>query len=185
MLCTIQFMNIQHLEVKLPYNDKIFYSIVPTLNQLISLDVMLNNNYAYYQLQTLLDRAPRLYSLTFRCLQNIPSALFRLTSHSIRRLDFISTSTLRCGHFKKFECDALGECILGRNCHVLLIKVQNRSSILQLIKIMSKLQSMIVQCEDEDPQTDELLQWLHVYLPSTYSIARDRDDLSKLRLWIR
>ncbi|CAF1402001.1 unnamed protein product, partial [Adineta ricciae] len=178
--CSIQCTNIQRLEVRLPFNDKIFYSLVPTLAQLTSLDVILNNNFAYYQLQAILDRAPRLYSLTFRCLQNLPSALFRLTSASIRRLDFITTSTLRCGHFKKFECEALGECVLGQSCHVLLVKVQNRANILHLIQIMPNLRSMIVQCEDENPQTDELLKWLRVNLPSACSVERDRDDLSKM-----
>lgn len=181
---SLQFSNIQHLKIRLPYNDKLFWSLVPTLNQLLSLDVMLNNNFAYYQLQALLDRAPRLYSLTFWCIENLPTALFRLTSSSIRRLDFISTSTLRCGHLKKFECDALAESSLGQHCHVLLIKVENRTNILHLIKTMSNLQSMIIQCEDENQHDDQLLEWLHDYLPSNYLIERDRDEPSKIRLWI-
>ena len=182
---SLQFLNIQHLKIRLPYNDKLFWSLIPTLNQLLSLDVMLTNNFAYYQLQALLDRAPRLYSLTFRCLENLPTALFRLKSTTIHRLDFISTSTLRCGHLKKFECDALAESSLGQHCNVLLIKVDNRATILHLIKTMSNLQSMIIQCEDENRQSDKLLEWLHEYLPSTYSVERDRNEPSKIRLWIR
>ncbi|CAF0839501.1 unnamed protein product [Adineta steineri] len=184
--CSIQCPNIQHLELRLPYNDKFFWSFVPTLNQLYSLDIMLNNNFAYYQLQALLDQAPCLYSLTFRCLKNISMALFRLRSKSIRRLDFISTSTLQCGHFKKFECDALAESLIGRYCNVLLIKVQNRMNIPHLIKTMLHLRSMVVQCEDDNPENDELLIWLYTHLlSSSCSIERDKDEPSKIRMWIR
>jgi len=172
--CRIQFSNIQHLYITLPFHYY-FWSIVPTLNQLISLDIVVNNNLAYHYLQALLNQAPQLYSLTFRCLQNITMALFKLTNKSIRCLDFISMSELPIGHFNSFECDLLAKSSLGQQCNVLLIKVQNRTNILDLIKTMSNLRSLIVQCEDETTRNDELLQWLQDQLPSTYSMNRDVD----------
>jgi hypothetical protein len=149
---------------------------------------MLNNHFAYYHLQVLLNRAPNLYSLTFRCLQNLPMLFFHRTNPSVRRLDFISMSTLPIGHFNSSECDILAKSSLGQQCNVLLIKVQNRTNILYLIKTMTNLRSLIIQCEDEKQEknstNDELLQWLQDHLPSTYSINRDLNEPLKIRLWI-
>lgn len=180
---SIQFLNIHHLYLTLPFHNRL-WSLIPRLNQLTSLDVRLNNKLAYYYLQTLLDHTSRLYSLTFRCLQNISLVLFHLKNSSIRRLDFISMSTLPIGHFNSFECDLLGKSSLGQQCNILLIKVQNRLNIIQLIEIMSNLRSLIIQCEDDNLGNNELIQWLHEHLPSTYSINRDLNEPSKIRLWI-
>jgi hypothetical protein len=181
--CLIQFSNIRHLCITLPFHNR-FWFVVPMLDQLLSLDVMLNNQIAYYHLQTLVDRIPNLYSLTFRSLQNIRMPLFHLTNKSIRRLDFISMSTLPKEHFNSFECDALAKSSLGQQCHVLLIKVQNRIDILRLIETMLNLRTLIVQCEDDNQSSDELLKWLQDHLPATYSINRDLDETSKIHLWI-
>lgn len=180
---SIQFLNIQHLYITLPY-DNHFWLRIPTLNQLKTLDVRLNNNLGYYYLQNLLNRTTKLYSLTFRCLQNISLKLFHLINPSIRRLDFLSMSTLPNEHFNNFECHLLSTSSLGQQCNILLIKVQNRLNILQLIENMFNLRTLIIQCEDDNSTNDELIQWLYEHLPSTYSIKRDFDEPSKIRLWI-
>ncbi|CAF1188064.1 unnamed protein product, partial [Didymodactylos carnosus] len=64
----IHFSNIRHLTLTLPYNDHL-QSAVPRLYNLVSLDVRMNtwcpHDNDLPQLQAVLDRAPRLYSLKF------------------------------------------------------------------------------------------------------------------------
>ncbi|CAF2996738.1 unnamed protein product, partial [Rotaria sp. Silwood2] len=76
------------------------------------------------------------------------------------------------------------------HCNVLALGIENRTKILDLIKTISNLQSLIIQCQDDTLNydeslsiNDELIEWLCSCLPPTYSITRDIGT-SNIRLWI-
>ncbi|CAF1203626.1 unnamed protein product [Rotaria sordida] len=179
-LTSDDFQNILHLKLSLPLNNH-FWSAIRFFDQLTSLDITLIQGADYLPLQILLDRSPRLYSLCFGNFYNI-EIVSQLTSRSIHRLDFIKKNTYK-KNFNSKQCDVLINSALGRQCEVLLINVENRINILQLVKNMSNLRSLIVQCKD-DRWNDEFIQWLSYHLPSTCSVSRDRHQTSNIRLWI-
>ena len=81
---SLVFQNIRNLHIDLPFNEH-FWSIVPTINQLISLKIeRFNNNKACLQLQTLLDQSPNLYSLKFKSPYFSPKLLFQLKNITIQ-----------------------------------------------------------------------------------------------------
>jgi hypothetical protein len=191
----IQFPNISHLEIILPFNDK-FLSNIPLLNHLISLDVtLLPGDFVYYQLQTLLNRAPHLYLLRFSHLSDLEMILFQITNSSIHRLDFFTKeSMLYSWYFNRRQCLTLANSSLGQQCQTLVIDIENRIYILDLINNMSNLQSLTFQCKDDkwnnnnkilSTTNDELVQWLHEHLPSTCEIFRHNNQTSILQIWIR
>jgi hypothetical protein len=186
-----RFNNLHHLSVRFPVNEY-FWSIITCFRQLTSLNV-----YKYdgkksnqYQLQSIFDRAQNLHSLS---LVNSTSAvsqmeLFEYRSMSIRRLDLRPLSEW----YTNQECTTLSHSPLGTQCEVLLIRVENRTCILDLIKTMSKLQAMNVRCRDDTwnkqltAKNDELIKWLKHHLPSTCMVTRDEHSIySNIRLWIR
>jgi hypothetical protein len=67
---------------------------------------------------------------------------------------------------------------LGIHCEVLSIVVENRESIIELINMMSNLRALNVICRDDtlnplrsSSTTDELIKWLQLRLPATYTIT--------------
>lgn len=170
------FRNISHLKIYLPLND-IIWSFIQSLNKLISLEIILIQEYSLQSVQNLLDKSIFLTSL---CLGNFINLqiIAQLKSPSIYRLDFIKKNK-----YKKFldskQCEILINSSLGKQCTILLIYLENRMNILQLMKNLPKLQSFIFQCKDND----NLLQWLNHHLPSTCSITRDQQ--LNFRLWIK
>jgi hypothetical protein len=59
------------------------------------------------------------------------------------------------------------------------------------MKTMNNLRSLIVQCKDDiwkNKETslmeDELVEWLRICLPPTYSVTRDKNEISYIRIWI-
>jgi hypothetical protein len=174
----LDFSNIRNLYIDLPCNEH-FWSIVPSINQLIALNIgRFNNNKARCQLQSLLDRAPNLYSLAFKSPCFSPKLLFELKSPTIRELNLIE-----CHHwFNKQQCLAL----IHSSYEVLYIKIKKRSTILQLVTKMNQLRTLIFQCEDDQKETEEnqLIDWLYQHLPSTCSISKDSNKLN-IRIWIR
>ncbi|CAF1428295.1 unnamed protein product [Rotaria sordida] len=186
----IQFPNIQHLKISIPFDDK-FWSYIPSLHRLTTLEVILSENYTQYQLQTLLNLSPCLYSLKFFYSIDLNMSLEQIICPSIRCLNFITKFSSNITYFNTIECNTLAYSQLGRQCEVLLIKVENRTNILDLIKTMNNLRSLIFQCKDDkwnhkdiSSNNDELIEWLHMCLPSTYSIIRDKNDMSIIRIWI-
>ncbi|CAF0904071.1 unnamed protein product [Rotaria sordida] len=193
ILYPIQFFNIRHLKIKLPFNDA-FLSLIPKLDQLISLDVTLNNrDLGYSQLQTLLDRASHLYSLRFCHLNNFSMTSFNITSTSIRRLEFFQHFDVRLRYFNSKECTILANSSLAFQCEVLMIDVESRTNILELINIMPSLRALSVRCKDNESNqnetfetNDNLIEWLHQHLPSkyTYSINRNVYNIARINVWI-
>ncbi|CAF0925038.1 unnamed protein product [Rotaria sp. Silwood1] len=190
----IKFLNISHLEIILPFNEKFLFNI-PSLNHLISLDVtLLPEDSVYNQLQLLLNRAPYLHLLRFSHVSDLEIILFKFQNTSIRRLDFFTKeSMLYSWYFNQEQCIALANSSLGRQCQTLVIDIKDRTYVNDLINNMSNLQSLIFHCKDDkwnhktssSSTNDELIQWLHEHLPSTCSISRNINKTSILQVWIR
>ncbi len=180
------FPNVHRLNFWPPFDDN-FSCIVSRCDYLKTLSVGLDQtNYnlnVLYQLQTILDRAPGLYSLEVVYLQSTSMGMppFELSSKSIRRLDFQDIGE----YYNTQQCITLSRSPLGRQCEVLLISVEKRTSIIDLLNKMPNLRAMSVTSKD-DPWTndddDELVNWLKHRLPSTYTITRSSDSITKLQL---
>jgi hypothetical protein len=190
---SIQFPNISHLDIILPFNTNFLFNI-PSLNHLKSLDItLLSGDSAYDQLQFLINRAPHLHLLRFSHLFDLEMMLFKITNPSIRRLDFFTKeSMLYSWYFNLKQCLALAHSSLGQQCQTLVIDVENRTNIIDLINHMTNLQSIIFQCKDDKWKfgtsainDDEFIQWLHEHLPVTCSISRQIDRTSIIQIWIR
>ena len=192
---SIQFPSLTHLEVILPFNENLFANI-PSWTHLTTLDVtLLPVPIVYEQLQALLDRTTNLYLLRFSQLSELEKPLFDLRNPSIRRLDFFTKeSMIYSTYFTREQCIALADSSLGQQCEILVIDIEHRTHILELINRMNKLRSLTFQCKDDKwkykssttaTTTDELLQWFHEHLPRTYSISRHVERTSIFQLWIR
>ncbi len=84
------------MNIELPIHETI-WSCIPTLDHLISLTVCLNRDTSISDVQALINRTHRLYSLTLR--GNIGFQVWKIKSTSIRRLDL----TL-IGYFNATQC---------------------------------------------------------------------------------
>jgi hypothetical protein len=193
-LSHIRFHNVTHLEMTLPFCDR-FLSILPRLEHVTSLYVSSNSetntDLVLSQLQTLIDRTPRLYSLSIggwssSIVQEIP---LKITSNSIRQLDFQSShypSRDRC--FSTQQCAAFLSSPLAIQCEVLLIVVDSRRNIFELLNRMPNLRALKVECQlDRSNYTEPSLRLLGQWMRSGYSRAFI-DDLSRneiIRVWIR
>ncbi|CAF1012773.1 unnamed protein product [Rotaria sordida] len=185
----IRLTNIKSLYIKLPINNQ-FWSIVPSLNRLRSLTVSSHTDAFQSQLQTLLDQALHLYTLTIRQDTSLPLqiSLFKYINKSVRRFDLYD-----CNYcFNEKECTTLSRSSLGSQCEVLSIRVKNRESIVHLVKNMFNLRALIVECIDTKcdqrsiltKTNDELIQWLKSHLPLTCLIVRDPETDNDILIWI-
>ncbi|CAF2054179.1 unnamed protein product [Rotaria magnacalcarata] len=186
----IRFPNIQHLKTTFPFCDK-FWSFIPSLNRLTILDIILSEHYTVDQLQQLLNLSPCLYSLRLFYSIDLKRLLEQITSSSIRRLILVTKCSSDLSHFNSIECTTLADSQLGNQCEVLLVKIENRTNVLSLLTSMNKLRSLTVQCKDDtwnnkdlSSTKDELVEWLCNCLPSAYSIVRDKNEMSNIRIWI-
>ncbi len=180
------FNNLRHLSVELPAND-LFWLMVPRFDRLTSLRVSWSDDNAIcvFQLQNILDRAPRLHSIQFLswpffCCEVPP---FQNRHASVCQLD-VRASDL---WYSNKECVELGASPLGIQCKVLFIRVQNQQCVLDLINNMPNLQALFVRfgydgfCETPE----SLLAWLRCNLPSTCTITKDKNYDLDIHLWIR
>ena len=167
------FLSVRHLKVKFPLNEY-FWTIIPTFDQLISLDVTLNQTFAFSQLQLLLDRSPRLSSLRFSCHNHFPMRSFQFHHSSLRHLQFFQELTHNYHYFTSEECGIFTETPLANQCELLVIDVHNRTDILQLMEKMPRLRVLRVRCPEE------LIEWLHNEL--SCSITRNPLEFSQIDL---
>ena len=192
-LISIRFINIRKLYIYLPFHEYLWH-YVPQFDRLISLSVTIsddaNDDNCYSQLQLLLDRAPRLYSLKFRSWH--PSItqklLFENTSVSIRHLDLREYSdSNNPRYFDEQDCTALIHSPLGIQCEILVIDVENRTNVMNLINTMTNLRALNVSCRNEEENTDDnLAEWLESKLPSTCRVSDKRyKRRCATRVWIR
>jgi hypothetical protein len=184
-----QFPNLRCLDIVLPF-DEGFHMDNVILNHLTSLTIRIQIASAYSQLQTICDRAPHLYSLRIIFWQKFTTKLFQLTSKSIRRLNLGGMFDWS-NEFTKEECIAFSNCILGRQCEVLSIEIEDRKSIIDLIERISNLRLLNVRCRDDRwdyrkiPSSEyELVHWIQNRFPSTFTIIRNREKSSCIQIWI-
>ena len=190
-LLRARFPHIHHLYINLPFDD-MFWLRFSSFDHLKSLTVSLYKSSAYCQLQTLLNQSPCLYSLKIESFVGLSIRLFQLTSPSIRRLDLIDILVDQSIYFNRKDCLTLIDSSWGSQCEILLIRIQHRTMIIELIERMSHLRLIIFECEDEkesfgtssSSSRNELIQWLKHYLPSTYSISTDPRRQFRIRIWI-
>jgi hypothetical protein len=178
----VRFDNVRHLVIgyKLE-NIEIFCS---KLDQLIPLHIKCLDSQLQSRLQTLLNRAPRLQTMIFyknNCL------LFFVASNSVRRLTICDGI-----YYSIQQCAQLCTSTLFHQCQVLQINIRTPSSVIDFIKKMPNLRTLIFQCERDqwkNNQTssssenhDELVRWLKRYISSEYLIQRENSG--SIRLWI-
>ncbi len=163
VMSQVRFSNLRSLSLSLPFNDQ-FLSVVSKLDQLVSLYVSVDDysNNIQSQLQFLLDRATRLRSLSFGSwLSSSPQvSTIENTSVAVRRLDlqgYIDGSHRRC--YNDQQCVILSRSPLGVQCETLLIKVENRTNVLDLVNTITNLRALNVQCEDD--------RWNYEHNPSS------------------
>ncbi|CAF1394779.1 unnamed protein product [Adineta ricciae] len=192
MCKTCRFDRICRLKLHIPCRNS-FWLNIPTLNYLKYLEVTIHDESSLVQLQSLLNRVPHLYSLTIRSALKSPITLAQMKSDlSIRRLDLMTKSAVRLRYFTTEECHLLIHSSLIEQCEVLLISVENRMVICDIVKTMTNLRALTFQCQDDKwnycdlwATGDELVRWLIECFPSTFFIARDKTQTSKIHLWIR
>ncbi|CAF4472813.1 unnamed protein product [Rotaria sp. Silwood2] len=144
---------IRELDIALPINNY-FWSIISSWNQLISLNIIINEDdgNVYFQLQKLFDQTPCLYSLKFSNWNDLNMILFqKLKSKSIRRLHFTELRASYRQFFNRNECSALINSILGKQCEVLIVSVNNQTLAIDIAENMIKLRSLIIKCQTNKP----------------------------------
>ena len=188
---SMEFRNIRHLKVTLPCDDQ-FWSVISTLDQLTSLQAILTQDFGYSQLQLLLDRAPRLYSLNFCHSNKAVMSSFDVQSTSIRRFQFFQNIGYDSRYFNTIECAALARSSILSQCKVLIIDVASRNDILHLTELMPHLQILHIRYARDythhypDSETNQtLIEWLQEHLSSRYTISIVRDPYSSdhISLW--
>jgi hypothetical protein len=188
-----RFVNLRHLTIKFPFHDN-FWSVIPTLDRLISLDATLNQDFGYAQLQLLLDRAPRLRLLRFSYMSKFSLDTFKIKSTSIRRLEFFQNTRYDLRYFNVDGCTQLARSSIASQCQILTIDIDNRTNILELFQTMSNLRVLHVRCRnarnpDGEPREpmDKFVQWLHDHLLFKFTYSIDQSSFHSLfvNLWIQ
>ncbi|CAF2767887.1 unnamed protein product [Rotaria sp. Silwood2] len=193
-LSHIRFYNIRHLELTLPVADQNL-STLPRFDQLISLDVSsdadVDGNIVLSQLQSLINRAPNLHFLIIghwdsSSVQQIP---LYITSNSIRRLDLQSyhyAKRDRC--FNIEQCRTFLTTSIAKQCQVLQIVVNDKSSIKELINRIPNLQALKVVFQPGDrnnhyPGRRVMIRWLASGFSRT--VTENLIGTETSRFWIR
>ena len=184
--CPFRFPSIHHLEFSSSTSNENLSLLVPRLDRLVSLDLLSFGKSNQDELQVLLSKSRDLSTLIVDCI--ILSALSTKPVHhpSIRRLNLIVSD----GHFYGSDCIPFIQSLVDRRCEVLLINVEQRQIVLELLEHFPHLRSLIFQSQDDrwdetdGMEQDDLIQWLTARLPSTFSVTRDDHAASAVRIWI-
>jgi hypothetical protein len=160
--------------------DENFWSIIPRLDQITSLDLSINHHdHVQTQLQLLINRMPRLDSLSLNsCRLSILASEIR--NISIRRLDLRGND--------EFFNDEQIRSLFGLQCEIIFIKIKNRNILMDLMSNLINLRTLNIQCEDDQfnqTNEDEFIVWIKTHLPSTCIISRDFIFHHDIRIWIR
>ncbi|CAF3587955.1 unnamed protein product [Rotaria sp. Silwood2] len=185
-LFSIRYPKICRLTLKLPFDNN-FWNIIPRLDHLTSLEVIqTQENYrSEYQLKDLLNRAARLDFLSVDAISFLLLAQLNITHASLRRLQLKPYRSRTNCYLNAAQCSILADSLLGHQCEVLIIRIENRTIILDLIDKMHNLRALNFECQDDNSllhSNDEFVEWLRNSLPETYSISRHRSRL--IRVWI-
>ncbi|CAF4635035.1 unnamed protein product [Rotaria sp. Silwood1] len=91
------------------------------------------------------------------------------------------------------QLSILANSLLGRQCEILSVDVENQMNIIYLVKNMVNLRALICRCYRTNgmnsrssslPVQDEFITWLQDYLSPECDICKDYDILSRTRIWI-
>jgi hypothetical protein len=173
-LSHVQLIDIEVLSLQLPIDHR-FLLIIPKLENLRWFNLTIPTNNYQSQLQTLLDSAPRLYSLKFDLWKTSSMPPYQYTSSSIHRLDLHGFDKSRREHYyyDRTQCMELCKSPLGIQCRVLIIEVKHPGSIIKLIKSMINLRTLNVSYKyDRRGNKYDLVQLLQNILPSTWTVTR-------------
>jgi hypothetical protein len=184
----MRFPKLDSLTINLLTHESI-WSIIPTLNHLTSITVCMDGKSVESDLQALLDRAPRLYSLAVRIDSDLKFVQWKIRSTSVRRLDLVPLKIKKHSYFNATTCFALINSPLGRQCEVLPIQIDDQTNIIDLINRMSNLRALTVRFKDDKSSDfelssvdDEFMEWLQVRLPFICSIRRH--ETYQIDIWI-
>ncbi len=111
---------------------------------------------------------------------------FSNQSLSVRYLDLRGFTHLGGRqYYNDQQCSSLIRSPLGNQCQFLIIEVEKRTNIIDLVSKMNHLRTLNVRCCDRQENNDQLIKWLQSRLPSTCTIAKDSRCSEDIRLWIR
>ena len=173
VMSRVQLKNIENLSVEFPLDSR-FLSIVPTFCNLHSLVIDKLSADSEFELQEILDRSPHLEELTFNSWTTLTMPLYRLESSSIHRLDLAGCDELDQPVFYTSEqCLELVHSPLGRQCRVLTIRVDAFKCLLILTIMMTNLQTLYLQTDDDDqPNADDFIKCLQELLSTKWRANR-------------
>ena len=170
----VQFMNIEQLFVKLPFDSQ-FLSIVSSFSNLRSLIVDKLPADSQFQLQQILDRSPYLQEIVFSSWTTLTLPPYSLEgSSSISRLNLDGYDHLRAQHsYTSEECLELIQSPLGRQCRVLTIQVKELICILILTLRMINLRTLHVRFGRHQQQIEnDVIESLRNCIPSKWNVIR-------------
>jgi hypothetical protein len=188
----LRFANVQHLEVELPICDQ-FFSALSRFDRLRSIHigntVRVSPDLLPSQLQSVIDRAPRLHSISIGSLSshNAQQILLQITSDSIRCIDLGRSHDPywpRC--FTDDDIEAFIACPLARTCATLSLVVDDRKQIARLVEGMPKLMALKIEYEPArhvPPNRNQVIQFM-VEQHSPHLIDETSpNEIS--RMWVR
>ena len=163
----VRFSRLSSLTLKFPIAEH-FWQVVPSFAQLTSLSISSYANQFSKQLQRILDRAPRLNSMSIdqEASAEMDMSWCERASMSITEL------TLSGRSLNGEECRALSCSPLAKCCETLEFCVEHWSNVIVLVNAMPKLQSLSLhQCFDNDS-----LARLRNQLPSSSVISQSTES---------
>lgn len=107
-------------------------------------------------------------------------------SSSIRYIDLRGIDQFgQSQYYNDQQCLSLIRSPLGSQCQHIVIEVEKRTNIIDLVTKMNNLRTLNVRCRDRKKNDDDLIKWLQARLPSTCSFAKDSKFSNDIRMWIR
>ena len=113
---------------------------------------------------------------------------YALQSSSIRYLDLRGTNQLHTNqYYNGNQCSALIRSPLAIQCEFLIITVEKRAHIIDLLQKLKHLRTLNVRCLERKSNDDDTIKWLQSQrsIPSTCSFAKDSKYPGDIRIWIR
>jgi hypothetical protein len=132
---------------------------------------------------TILNEAPRLHSLTIQLWSHSEAPVIKNTSASLRRLDLRQYSREKYDlSVNEKSRETFIHSPLGMQCAELLIEVQNRETILDLVNGMRNLRFLLIDfyfsadkfypCQTYSEESQRLIEWLQINLHPTCTISK-------------
>ena len=188
----LRFLNVKHLEVTLPICDQ-FFSTLPRLDRLRSISVTdtadVVPDLVRSQLQTIIDRTPRLHSISIGSLSsdNVRHILLSIKSDSIRCIDlgrWHDPYSSRC--FTANDIEGFLACPLASKCTMLSLVVDDRRQISRLIERMPQVRALKIEVESNShvpPDHKQLFGWI---IKGYYPGIIDETSPNEIcRMWVR